>query len=94
MDAKPILIHSDKMVIPRENMLFCLCRVCANELNWRHRDASFLVWATCCCHQYIGQPAGRGLKAYLVETRPADMTRVYWLERKPQVELGPPPKYA
>jgi hypothetical protein len=90
---KPVLIVTSETIVPRDKMLYCLCGVCANELNWRHFDSSFELHATCCCHAFRARPHGNKMGAYFIDAKPCNMQNVYFLERKSRLEgLQPPPQ--
>jgi hypothetical protein len=90
MIPKPILI-TGTLIVNRADLIFCHCPVCLNEVNWRHTDASFGLYAECCCHVFQAAPANSKLSMYRVEAKPADMTNVYWLFRGSEKQVSPKP---
>ena len=91
---QPIVLSELEAVIPRGDLIFCLCPVCCNEVNWRHFDATLILHGSCCCHSFRAFPARPDLSMYRVQTKPANMDNVFWLYRKSRIETTPPPKYA
>lgn len=88
---KPIVLREGSTLVPRAHMLFCVCPVCLNELNWRHFDVSFWLYATCCCHVFYGNPTRQDdMATYQVTSTPANMQNVYWLHRRGVLDLVPP----
>lgn len=92
MIPKPILV-TDPLIVKRADLCFCHCPVCANELNWRHTDMSFGLYAHCCCHVFKAFPANDKMNMYRIEPKPLDMTNVHWLwydkDKKPRKKAPP-----
>lgn len=86
-DYRPVIITQAWTFIPIERMLFVICPVCLNEVNWQHTDASFELVGACCAIVHRATPANKSMKTYLVKSKPANMKNVHWLHREKPSDL-------
>lgn len=92
MLPQPILVGpNEDSLVPRADLIFCLCCVCLNEVNWRHVDASYQLTASCCTLTFRAWPANKKMAVYRLECRPVNMKagNVYWLHRADAIEPSP-----
>lgn len=87
-------IQHDEQMVPRADLIFCLCCGCASEINWRHQDATFLLHAACCKFTYKAFPARTDLEVYMVMAQLlAEATNVVKFPKKNPLPVPPPPGY-
>lgn len=83
---KSTLIQVGDYIVPRSELLFCLCEKCLNEINWRHVDASYEINGHCCGLVIRGRPMNRHCSMYRLEVKPVDMRNVKLFPRKRNME--------
>lgn len=88
------LASEGTFLIDRANLIFCLCPVCLNEVNWRHLDATYELTGECCCHAFRAYPANSKCVIYRIDCKPVNMQNVQWLHRRSAdtYMTTPPPK--
>lgn len=91
---KVYVINSPQFHVERANLLFCLCPDCGCEINWRHVDASYELYASCCVTSFKAHPVRNDLEVYLVQALSVpDFSNVRRFPKKVQPLNSPPTFY-
>lgn len=90
------VIDKENTNVARADLLFCLCASCTCEINWRHTDASFMLYANCCDLSLRAMPTRPDLAIYLVQCVNADESKNVVrlpVRHKNVLPLKPPDRY-